>query len=87
VVGASSGEPPRIDAVKLVHRSHAVIGVHLRHLLERPALRERALAACVPWAVAGRVRARVEILPARELAAAHARLAARAVIGRLVVAF
>jgi NADPH2:quinone reductase len=87
VAGASSGEPQRIDAIKLVHRSHAVIGVHLRHLLERPVLRERALDACVPWAVAGRVRARVEELPARELAAAHARLAARAEIGTLVVAF
>jgi NADPH:quinone reductase len=87
VVGASSGEPQRIDAIKLVHRSHAVIGVHLRHLLERPALRERALAACVGWVAAGRVRARVEHLPAAELAAAHARLAARAVIGKLVVTF
>jgi NADPH2:quinone reductase len=87
VVGASSGEPQRIDAVKLVHRSHAVIGVHLRHLIERPALRDRALAACVPWAVAGRVHARVEHLPAPELAVAHARLAARAVIGKLVVTF
>ena len=87
VAGASSGEPQRIDAVKLVHRSHAVIGVHLRHLMERPALRERALAACVPWAVAGQVRARVEHLPATALAAAHARLATRAVIGKLVVTF
>jgi NADPH2:quinone reductase len=87
VVGASSGELQRIDAVKLVHRSHAVIGVHLRHLLERAAPRERALAACVPWVLDGRVRARVEELPARELAAAHARLAARAVIGKLVVTF
>ncbi len=86
VVGASSGIPQRIDPIKLVHRSHAVIGVHLRHLFERRALLERSLAACVPWAVAGQVRARVAALPLRELAAAHARLAARSVIGKLVVA-
>lgn len=87
LVGASSGEPPRIDAVKLVHRSHAVIGVHLRHLFERGALLERSLAACIPWALAGQVRARVTAMPVRELRAAHERLAARGVIGKLVVAF
>ena len=87
VVGASSGVPQRIDPVKLVHRSHAVIGVHLRHLVERGALLERSLAACLPWVAAGQVRARVAALPARELRAAHERLAARRVIGKLVVTF
>jgi NADPH2:quinone reductase len=85
VIGASSGAPPRIDAVKLVHRSHAVIGAHLRHLVARPDLLERALTACTPWVTGGQVRARVTTLPVTELRAAHERLAARAVIGKLVI--
>lgn len=85
VIGASSGEPQRIDAVKLVHRSHAVIGAHLRHLVARRDLLDRAVAACVPWVAEGRVRARVTQLPITEIRAAHDRLAARGVIGKLVV--
>jgi len=85
VIGASSGEPPRIDAVKLVHRSHQVIGVHLRGLLARGDLLARAIAACVPWVRAGQVRARVTAVPVGEIRAAHARLAAREVIGKLVI--
>jgi NADPH:quinone reductase-like Zn-dependent oxidoreductase len=85
VIGASSGEPQRIDAVKLVHRSHAVIGVHLRGLLARPDLLGRAIAACAPWVRDGQVRARVTALPVSEIRAAHVRLAAREVIGKLVV--
>jgi NADPH2:quinone reductase len=87
LIGASSGEPQRIDAVKLIHRSHAVIGAHLRHLVARPDLLGRAIAACVPWAAAGEVRARVTALPVAEIRAAHDRLAARGVIGKLVVSF
>ena len=87
VIGASSGEPPRIDAVKLVHRSHAVIGVHLRGLLARPDLLDRAIAACAPWVQGGHVRARVTALPVTEIRRAHARLAAREVIGKLVITF
>lgn len=87
VIGASSGEPQQIDAVKLVHRSFAVIGAHLRHLVARRDLLDRAIAACVPWVLERQVRARVTALPVTEIRAAHDQLATRAVIGKLVVAF
>lgn len=85
VVGASSGVPQRIDAIKLMHRSHAVIGVHLRAIVARRDLLEQSLAACMPWVIAGRVRAKVDALPLRSIAVAHERLAARQVIGKLVL--
>ena len=86
VIGAASGEPQQIDAIKLVHRSHAVIGVHLRHLLERADLLARTLETCRPWVIAGHVRARVTTLPIADIRHAHDQLAARAVIGKLVIA-
>ena len=85
VIGASSGTPPRIDPVKLVHRSHAVIGAHLHHLVARPDLLDRAVAACTPWVTEGHIRARVTALPVAEIRAAHDRLAGRGVIGKLVI--
>jgi NADPH:quinone reductase len=53
VVGASSGEPRRIDPIELVHRSVAVLGVQLRHLLEhRELVEERSPPALLgQWAV------------------------------------
>lgn len=87
VIGASSGVPQQVDAVKLVHRSFAVIGAHLRHLVARPELVERALAACVPWVLDGQIRAAVTALPVTEICAAHDRLAHRGVIGKLIVTF
>jgi len=87
MIGASSGEPQHIDAVKLVHRSLTVIGAHLRHLVPRRDLVDRAIAACLPWALDGRVRARVTALPVTEIRTAHDRLAAREVIGKLILTF
>ena len=74
IIGASSGDPQRIDAVKLVQRSQTVIGMHLRHVPLDPSL------AMLP------VRARVTTLPVHDIRLAHEQLAARAVIGKLVLA-
>jgi NADPH2:quinone reductase len=87
VIGASSGEPQRVDSIKLIHRSFSVIGAHLRHLVARRDLLDRAIAACVPWALDGRVRARTTVLPVTEIRSAYDRLAGREVIGKLVVSF
>jgi NADPH2:quinone reductase len=80
VIGASSGEPQHVDAIKLVHRAQQVIGFHLAHV---PIA--EATAACVP--LADRVRARATTMPISDVRAAHARLAAREVIGKLVLTF
>lgn len=85
VIGAASGEPQQVDTVKLVHRSLTVIGAHLRHLIARRDLVDRAIAACVPWALDGSVRAHVTALPVGEIRAAHDRLAGREVIGKLII--
>ena len=82
VVGCTSGEPQRVDPQKLVHRSLAVIGFHLRAYDPRV-----ALAACAGWLGEGRIRAQVDrVLPLAELASAHELLASRATFGKLVLA-
>ena len=83
IVGASSGEPQKIDATKLVTRSHSMIGVHLRHLLADRELLRRTIEACLQLDV----HATVTTMPVQQIAAAHARLESRDVVGRLVVTF
>jgi NADPH2:quinone reductase len=80
VIGAASGEPQRVDTTKLIHRAHQVIGFHLAHV---PVA--QAVSACAP--LADRVRARVTTMPIVEAAEAHTRLAARDVVGKLVLTF
>jgi NADPH2:quinone reductase len=80
VIGAASGEPQRVDATKLVHRAQQVIGFHLAHVPIAD-----ATAACAPLAT--HVRARVTAMPMADARAAHARLAAREVIGKLILSF
>jgi NADPH2:quinone reductase len=75
IIGASSGEPQQIDPVKLVYRSQSVIGMHLRHVRFDPTI------ASLP------VRARVTALPVAEIRAAHEQLAARAIVGKLILRF
>lgn len=83
IVGASSGEPQRIDATKLVMRSQSMIGVHLRHLLGDRELLRRTIEACGKLDVTATVTA----MPVQQIAAAHARLESRDVVGKLVVTF
>jgi NADPH2:quinone reductase len=80
LIGASSGEPQRVDAIALVHRSQSVIGMHLRHVAI-----DRALAGCAPFVA--KIHARTTIMPMRDIAAAHAQLAARAIAGKLVLSY
>jgi NADPH2:quinone reductase len=83
IVGASSGEPQRIDATKLVMRSQSMIGVHLRHLFADRELLRETIEACTQLDV----KATVSAMPAQQIAAAHSRLESRDVIGKLVVTF
>ncbi len=83
IVGASSGEPQRIDATKLVMRSQSMIGVHLRHLFGDRELLRKTIDACTKLDV----KATVTAMPVQQIAAAHARLESRDVVGKLVVTF
>lgn len=86
IVGCTSGEPQRIDAVKLVHRSIAVVGWHLRAVVSNPELVAATLAACTPWLDAGDVRAHIaRALPLADVRAAHALLASRQTYGKVVL--
>jgi NADPH2:quinone reductase len=81
LVGTSSGEPPVIDATKLVMRSQTIIGLHLRHLLGNPEELARAVSACRALSV----KARVTTMPMAVIAKAHARLQGREIVGKLVL--
>ena len=86
LVGLSSGEPARIDALKLLHRSRGVLGFHLRSLLARPerasALAERLWA----WLADGSVRPQVgQVLPLGDIRRAHDLLAGRQTFGKIVL--
>ena len=86
IVGCTSGEPQRIDAVKLVHRSIAVIGWHLRAVLASPALLGATIAACTPWLTDGSIRPCIaRALPLAEIRAGHELLASRETFGKVVV--
>ena len=86
VVGCTSGEPQRVDAVKLVHRSIAVIGWHLRAVLARPELLGATVATCTPWLVDGSVQPCIaRTLPLADIRAAHELLASRQALGKIIV--
>lgn len=86
IVGCTSGEPQRVDAIKLVHRSIAVIGWHLRAVLADPELLRTAIASCTPWLADGSVLPCIaRAVPLAEIRAAHELLASRQVYGKLVV--
>jgi NADPH:quinone reductase len=86
IVGCTSGEPQRVDAVKLVHRSIAVIGWHLRAVLGDPALLRQAIATCTPWLADGSIQPCIaRALPLAEIRAAHELLASRDAFGKVVV--
>jgi NADPH2:quinone reductase len=86
LVGLSSGALPRLDPVKLIHRSQAVLGFHLRGLLDDPEQQAAVTRRVLPWLADGSVRPQVgEILPLAEIRAAHARLAGRGSYGKIVL--
>jgi NADPH2:quinone reductase len=86
LVGCSSGEPPRPDGLKLIHRSQAVIGFHLGALLDDPARARQAAAELMPWVVDGAVRPQVgHTLPLAEAPAAHELLMSRRSYGKIVL--
>jgi NADPH2:quinone reductase len=76
-----------VDPVKLLFRSHAVLGLHLDAILSQPALLERSLAQLVAQLEAGTIAVQVgHVLPLAEVRAAHALLASRERYGKIVLA-
>ena len=85
-IGATGGTARPIDALKLVFRSHAVLGFHLDAILGRPDLLGPSLAWLLDRLVAGELVPQIgHTLPLAEVRRAHALLASRASYGKIVL--
>ena len=86
LVGMSSGETPRLDPIKMIHGSTAVIGFHMRALWRQPELAREAAAEWLRWVESGAVRPQIDaVLPLDDVGAAHERLADRRAAGKIVL--
>jgi NADPH2:quinone reductase len=86
VVGAASGDAPRLDPIKMIHSSVAVIGFHLRGLWRQPELAREAVAGWLTWVESGAVQPQIDtVLPLDDARLAHERLAGRRAIGKIVL--
>ena len=56
VVGAASGEAPRLDPIKMIHSSVTVIGFHLRGLWRQPEVAREAVTEWLTWVASGAVQ-------------------------------
>ena len=85
-IGATSGDARPIDALKLVYRSHAVLGVHHDAVLRRPDQLASSLAWLLPRVAAGELVPQIGCtMPLADVARAHALLASRASYGKIVL--
>lgn len=86
VVGLASREAPAIDTVRLLFRSQAVLGFHLRAILERRELIETSMRQLLSWASSGKLKIQVgHTFPLREIRRAHELLASRQSYGKVVL--
>jgi NADPH:quinone reductase len=85
-IGATGGEARPIDALKLIYRSHAVLGLHLDAILARPDLLAPSLAWLLPRLVTGELVVQVgRTMPLADVRQAHELLASRGSYGKLVL--
>lgn len=86
VIGASSGEAPRLDPIKMIHSSAAVIGFHLRGLWRQPDVARDAISEWMKWVASGAVQPQIDtVVPLADVGVAHQRLADRRAIGKIVL--
>jgi NADPH:quinone reductase-like Zn-dependent oxidoreductase len=75
-----------VDAIKLIHRSQAVLGFHLRAILGRPDRIPELASRFLPWVADGSLRPQVgHVLRMEDIRAAHELLASRARFGKIVI--
>ena len=85
-LGMVSQRAPAIDPVQLLFRSQAVLGFHLRALLDRHDLIAPSWRRILEWIAAGDVQVEVgRVLPLAEIRRAHELLAGRCVTGKIVL--
>jgi len=86
VIGASSGEAPRLDPIKMIHSSVAVIGFHLRGLWRQPEVAREAASEWMKWVASGAVQPQIDtVVPLADVRVAHQRMADRRAIGKIVL--
>lgn len=86
VVGLASREAPAIDTVRLLFRSQAVFGFHLRAVLERRELIEASMQRLLNWIGEGKLKIQVgHTFPLMEIRRAHELLASRQSYGKVVL--
>ncbi|HEV2914416.1 MAG TPA: zinc-binding dehydrogenase [Pyrinomonadaceae bacterium] len=86
VIGIASKEAPAIDTVKLLFRSQAVLGFHLKAVFERPELVWASVRQLLSWIGEGKLKVQVgHTLPLIEIRRAHELLASRRSYGKVVL--
>lgn len=86
VYGAASKEVQSIDTLKLLFRSHAVVGLHLNAIFERPLLLTESLKQLLSWIEQGKLKMQVgHVLPLDQVREAHELIASRRSYGKIVL--
>lgn len=86
ILGMVSQRARAVDSVQLLFRSQAVLGFHLRALLNRDDLIAPSLRRILDWIAAGDITVEVgRVLPLAEIRRAHELLAGRSVTGKVVL--
>src|SRR5215207_7308398 len=86
VYGAASKQVQPIDTQKLLFRSHAVMGLHLSAIFERPALMNESLTRLLGWIEQGQLKIQVgHTLPLAEIRQAHELISSRQSYGKIVL--
>ncbi len=86
VYGAASKEVQPIDTLKLLFRSHTVMGLHLNGIFERPALMTESLTRLLGWIEQGKLEMQVgHTLPLTEIRQAHELISSRQSYGKIVL--
>jgi NADPH2:quinone reductase len=86
VFGAASKDVQPVDTLKLLFRSHAVIGLHLNAIFERPHLLQESLKQLLGWIEQGKLKMQVgHTLPLAQIREAHELISSRRSYGKIVL--
>ena len=86
VYGAASKQVQSVDTLKLLFRSHAVVGLHLNAIFERPQLLGESFKQLLSWIEQGKLKMQVgHVLPLAEIREAHELISSRGSYGKIVL--
>ena len=86
VFGAASKDVQPVDTLKLLFRSHSVIGLHLNAIFERPHLLQESLKQLLGWIEQGKLKMQVgHTLPLAQIREAHELISSRQSYGKIVL--